>query len=111
MMTQEKIKSEERSKNLQLQRTIGPSKFVVNFAQESEKTREKVFKFLEKANQKRWGREITFKDLTSYALSLLTDKDVKMLQESSFRRHGQSAEMPSQITTRRREKALTSESF
>ena len=83
-MRQQMKKSEERPKNLQLQKTIGPSRCVVNFAQESEKTREKVFKILEKANEKRWGKEITFKDVTSYALSLLTEKDVKRLQESSL---------------------------
>ena len=40
-MIQQMKKSEERSKNLQLQRKIGPSRCVVNFEQEGQKTRGK----------------------------------------------------------------------
>ena len=48
-MIQQMKKSEERSKNLQLQRKIGPSRCVVNFEQEGQKTRGRVSKILEKA--------------------------------------------------------------
>lgn len=59
------------------------SKFMVNLSKEKESL-ELVFDLLGRANEKDYGREITFKDLALFALSKLTNKDIEKIQEGSL---------------------------
>jgi hypothetical protein len=43
-----------------------------------------IFGLLERANQKDYGREITFKDLALFSVTKLTDKDLEKIQESTL---------------------------
>ena len=43
-----------------------------------------IFELLGKANQKDYGREITFKDLALFSVTKLTDKDLEKIQESTL---------------------------
>lgn len=59
------------------------TKFFVDLSKEKENL-EKVHQLLEAANQKTYGREITFKDLALFAFDKLSPKDREKLQESSL---------------------------
>ena len=59
------------------------TKFIVDL-EGDEKMREKVFSLLEQANNKTYGREITFRDLAIHALSKMSEKDVEKIQEGSL---------------------------
>ena len=57
------------------------NKFFVDVSKETD-NKELISKMLVQANQKDYGREITFKDLVLAALSKLTIKDIEKLQEN-----------------------------
>lgn len=57
------------------------NKFFVDVSKETE-NKELISNMLSQANQKDFGREITFKDLVFAALPKLTQKDIEKLQES-----------------------------
>jgi len=59
------------------------TKFFVDLTKEKENL-EKVFQLLESANQKSYGKEITFKDLAIFAINKLSAKDIERLQECSL---------------------------
>lgn len=59
------------------------AKFFVDLGNES-KSLELVHNLLLKINQKELGRELTFKDLSVYAIGKLSEKDIEKLQESSL---------------------------
>jgi len=59
------------------------TKFFVDLSQEQESL-DLIFDLLEKCNQKSYGREILFKDLSLYAVSKLSDKDIEKIQEVSL---------------------------
>ena len=74
-----KTKNEEAGYKINKEQT----KFIVDL-EGDEKLREKVFSLLEAANNKAYGREITFRDLAMHALSKMTEKDVEKIQETSL---------------------------
>ena len=43
-----------------------------------------IIELLGKANQKDYGREITFKDLALFSVTKLTDKDLEKIQETTL---------------------------
>jgi len=45
---------------------------------------EQILKMLSVVNNKTYGRELTFKDLSVYAVPKLTSKDLEKIQESSL---------------------------
>ncbi len=59
------------------------SKFFVDLSCEKVEL-DLIFGLLERANQKDYGREITFKDLTLFSVTKLTDKDLEKIQESTL---------------------------
>lgn len=59
------------------------SKFLVDLSSEKVEL-DLIFGILEKANQKDYGREITFKDLVLFSVTKITDKDLEMIQESTL---------------------------
>ncbi len=74
-----KPKNEEAGYKINKEQT----KFIVDL-EGDEKLREKVFSLLETANNKTYGREITFRDLAFHALGRMSDKDVEKIQEGSL---------------------------
>ena len=58
-------------------------KFFVDLRHEKE-VLEQILKLLEEANNKPYGKEITFKDLVVYAVPKLLPKDLEKIQESSL---------------------------
>ena len=60
-----------------------PSRFYLDSKKERE-TFNQVLKILDEANQKDRGREVTFTDVVSHALSRLNSKDVEILKEKSL---------------------------
>lgn len=59
------------------------TKFFVDLSKEKENL-EKVFKLLESANKKDYGREITFKDLALFGIEKISTKDMEKIQETSL---------------------------
>lgn len=59
------------------------SKFFVDLSNEKVEL-DLIFGILEKANQKDYGREITFKDLVLFSVTKLVDKDLEKIQESTL---------------------------
>lgn len=59
------------------------SKFFVDLSCEKVEL-DLIFGLLERANQKDYGREITFKDLALFSVTKLTDKDLEKIQESTL---------------------------
>lgn len=59
------------------------TKFFVDLSKEK-KELDKVFTLLGEANQKDYGREVTFKDIALLGLSRITTKEVDKLKESSM---------------------------
>ncbi len=59
------------------------SKFFVDLSCEKVEL-DLIFGLLERANQKDYGREITFKDLALFSVTKLTDKDPEKIQESTL---------------------------
>ena len=57
------------------------SKFFVDLSGDKENLN-LIFEYLEKANNKSYGREILFKDLAIYSIPKMTDKDIEKIQES-----------------------------
>ena len=58
-------------------------KFFVDLRHEKE-VLEQILKMLSVVNNKTYGRELTFKDLSVYAVPKLTPKDLEKIQESSL---------------------------
>jgi len=58
-------------------------KFFVDLRHEKE-VLEQILKMLSVVNNKTYGRELTFKDLSVYAVPKLTSKDLEKIQESSL---------------------------
>jgi hypothetical protein len=59
------------------------NKFFVDLRYEKE-VLEMILKLLKEANNKSYGREITFKDLAVYAVPRLNSKDLEKIQEQSL---------------------------
>lgn len=59
------------------------NKFFVDLRYEKEAL-EAILKLLKEANNKSYGREITFKDLAIYAVPRLNSKDLEKIQEQSL---------------------------
>jgi len=59
------------------------SKFFVDLS-DDQKTKERIFSFLEKVNSKEFGKTISFKDMVLYSFEKLTEKDLTKLQEDSL---------------------------
>lgn len=62
---------------------LDQKKFFVDLSKE-ERELNKVFKLLDQANKKDYGKEITFKDIALYALDKLNPKDIERVQELSM---------------------------
>ncbi len=58
-------------------------KFFVDLRHEKE-VLEQILKMLKEANNKPYGKEITFRDLAVYAVPKLTIKDIEKIQEGSL---------------------------
>jgi len=58
-------------------------KFFVDLRHEKD-VLEQILKMLSVVNNKTYGRELTFKDLSVYAVPKLTSKDLEKIQESSL---------------------------
>lgn len=58
-------------------------KFFVDLRHEKE-VLDQILKILKEVNNKSYGRELTFKDLSVYAVPKLTAKDLEKIQESSL---------------------------
>jgi hypothetical protein len=58
-------------------------KFFVDLRHEKE-VLEQILKMLKEANNKAYGKEITFRDLAVYAVPKLTTKDIEKIQEGSL---------------------------
>lgn len=58
-------------------------KFFVDLRHEKE-VLEQILKMLKTANNKNYGKELTFKDLAVYAVTKLTAKDLEKIQEGSL---------------------------
>jgi len=59
------------------------SKFFIDLSKDK-KVLEKIFSLLSKANDKAYGREISFKDLLVFAIEGVTEKDLEKLKETSL---------------------------
>lgn len=59
------------------------TKFFVDLSKEK-KSLEKVLDLLEEVNKKSYGKEITFKDISIYAIRKLSQKDFEKIQEGSL---------------------------
>lgn len=59
------------------------TKFFVDLSKEK-KTLNKVLDLLEEVNKKSYGKEITFKDISIYAIRKLSQKDFEKIQEGSL---------------------------
>ncbi len=59
------------------------TKFFVDLSKD-EKSLEKIFSILARANNKTYGKEITFKDVVLYSMDGITDKDIEKLKDASL---------------------------
>ena len=59
------------------------TKFFVDLSKEKKELKE-VQELLVRANNKEFGSEITFKELSVYALKKLTQKDIEKIQENTL---------------------------
>lgn len=59
------------------------TKFVVDLSRETD-VLNKVFKLLEDANNKPYGREVTFKDLAIFSIDKLCPKDLDKIKDASL---------------------------
>jgi len=59
------------------------TKFFVDLSKDK-KILKDIMDLLEQANNKSYGKEITFKDLSIYAVKKLNSKDIEKIQESSL---------------------------
>ena len=74
-----KIKNQKKGLEVNKEQT----KFFVDFSNEKESL-DLIFNFLEKCNEKSYGRAILFKDLCQYALSKLNSKDIDKIKDQSL---------------------------
>ena len=74
-------KSQNQKKGLEINKE--QTKFFVDFSNEKESLN-LIFNFLEKCNDKSYGRLILFKDLCQYALSKLNNKDIDKIKDQSL---------------------------
>lgn len=58
-------------------------KFFIDYSKEPEK-HDRVIKLVNEANEKQYGREITFKDVVDYALKKVTSKDLEQIQNEAL---------------------------
>ena len=58
-------------------------RFLVDIGKDTDVQR-KIFELLEKANNKEYGREITFKDLAILGITKISSKDIEKIQEGSM---------------------------
>ena len=74
-----------KPKNTKIEYQINPeqTKFFVDLSKEKESL-SKVIELLIAANKKSFGKEITFKDLSLFAIEKLTLKDIEKIQENSL---------------------------
>ncbi len=59
------------------------SKFFVDLSKDK-KSLDKILDLLQELNSKNYGKEITFKEMSLYAIGKLTNKDHEKIQESSL---------------------------
>ena len=59
------------------------TKFFVDLSKDKQNL-EVIMNLLEQVNNKSYGKEITFKDLSIYAVKKLNSKDIEKIQESSL---------------------------
>lgn len=59
------------------------TKFFVDLSKEKE-VLEKVISLLSKLNQKSYGREINFKDISLFGIDKITDKDFEKIRDASL---------------------------
>jgi hypothetical protein len=59
------------------------TKFFVDLSKDKKILKE-IMNLLEQANNKSYGKEISFKDLSIYAVKKLNSKDIEKIQESSL---------------------------
>lgn len=74
-------KSKNQTKEIQINKE--QTKFFVDLSKEQDSLG-LIFDFLERCNEKNYGRPILFKDLCLYAVSKLTEKDIDKIQEQSL---------------------------
>jgi hypothetical protein len=74
-----------KPKNTKIEYQINPeqTKFFVDLSKEKESL-SKVIELLIAANKKSFGKEITFKDISLFAIEKLTLKDIEKIQENSL---------------------------
>ena len=82
---EEKKKKGRKPKNSKEEYVVnrGQSKFFVDLSKEK-KSLDKILNLLEEVNKKDYGQEITFKDISVYAIQKLTPKDLEKIQEGSL---------------------------
>lgn len=80
-----KKKRGRKPKNEKTEYQINPdqTKFFVDLSKDKESLN-KVFKLLEASNKKDYGREITFKDLSLFAIDRINSKDIEKIQDMSL---------------------------
>jgi hypothetical protein len=85
METELKIKKRERNKSKKSESKINKeqTKFFVDLGKEKA-VLESIITIIREANNRDYGREITFKDLAVYALPRLIAKDLERIQESAL---------------------------
>ena len=82
-MKLKKDKIENGLKNGSVRNIKRLGKYALSFS-EDEKMQKKITGLLEKANQKRLGKKVTFKGLVTYALCALTNKDLEKIKEDTL---------------------------
>ena len=82
---QPKKKRGRKPKNIKEEYVVNreQTKFFVDLSKEK-KVLEKVLDLLEELNKKSYGKEITFKDISIYAIKKLSQKDLEKIQEESL---------------------------
>jgi hypothetical protein len=78
------LKKKRGRKRINPRPTINEQKkFFIDYTNESKK-HELVIRLVNEANNKEYGREITFKDLVDCALEKLTSRDIEKVKENSL---------------------------
>lgn len=72
-----------KNQNKETQTNKEQTKFFVDLSKEQDSL-VLIFDFLNKCNEKNYGRPILFKDICLYAVSKLTDKDIDKIQDQSL---------------------------
>jgi phospholipid N-methyltransferase len=73
----------KKDSSVEIKKEEQQNKFFVDLVKEKE-VLEVINKLLEEANNKSYGREITFRDLVIYSVPKLNPKDIEKIQEQSL---------------------------